>query len=175
MQILYLQVACNTVADSQTPFLSRLRWSAAWHSWLNIRFSGSLSSWKPWKQRLVTIMIRLRSFGKHYHSNQHGNCLRLKQTPHFFSSSWYKVTIFNTYCKVTKFRPVPIFVLLTWNWFVQTNFRTFEGLKTKPQKNVEIQGPQSKKKFSYSIKFSTFFESTKVRKLSTGWKFVTLQ
>ena len=35
------------------------------------------------------------------------------------------------YCKVTNFRPVPIFVLLTWNWFVRTNFRTFEGLKRK--------------------------------------------
>ena len=33
--------------------------------------------------------------------------------------------------KVTNFHTVPIFVLLTWNWFVRTNFRTFEGLKTK--------------------------------------------
>ena len=35
------------------------------------------------------------------------------------------------YCKVINFRTVPIFVLLTWNWFVRTNFRTFERLKTK--------------------------------------------
>ena len=35
------------------------------------------------------------------------------------------------YCKVTNFRPEPIFVLLTWNWFVRTIFRTFEGLNTK--------------------------------------------
>ena len=35
------------------------------------------------------------------------------------------------YCKVTNFRPVPIFVPLTWNWFVRTNFRTFEGHKRK--------------------------------------------
>ena len=30
-----------------------------------------------------------------------------------------------------KFSSVPIFILLTSNWFVRTNFRTFEGLKTK--------------------------------------------
>ena len=33
-----------------------------------------------------------------------------------------------TYCKVANFRLVPIFVLLPWNWFVRTNFRTFEDL-----------------------------------------------
>ena len=33
--------------------------------------------------------------------------------------------------KVANFRTVPVFVLLTWNWFVRTYFRTFEGLKTK--------------------------------------------
>ena len=36
-----------------------------------------------------------------------------------------------SYCKVINFRTVPVFVLLTWNWFVRTIFHTFEGLKTK--------------------------------------------
>ena len=40
-------------------------------------------------------------------------------------------------CKVTNFRPVPIFELLTSNWFIRTNFRTFEGRKnsSKEKKN----------------------------------------
>ena len=64
------------------------------------------------------------------------------------------------YCKVTNFRPVPIFVLLSWNWFgfVRTNFRTFEGLKRKLHWNSRAS---KRKKFSYGIKFSTF---SKVRK-----------
>ena len=39
------------------------------------------------------------------------------------------------YCKVTNFRPVPIFVHLTWNWFARTNFRTFDGFMIKSHWN----------------------------------------
>ena len=42
------------------------------------------------------------------------------------------------YCKVTNVRPVPIFVLLNWNWFVRTNFRTFEGQETKSHWNSRV-------------------------------------
>ena len=56
--------------------------------------------------------------------------------PESLRHHWYSCQIewqfqLTTYCKVTNFRTVPIFVLLTWNWFARTNFRTFEGLKTK--------------------------------------------
>ena len=63
--------------------------------------------------------------------------------------------------KVTNFRPVLIFVLLTWNWFVRTNFRTFKGLKTTWWRRN--RGPQSKRKFSYVYV-----------NISTVRKFVTL-
>ena len=66
--------------------------------------------------------------------------------------------------KVKNFRPVPIFVLSTWNWFVQTNFRTFMVLKNKSLWNSVSQ---SKKIFSYSIKFSTF---SKVRKYENKYR-----
>ena len=66
-----------------------------------------------------------------------------------------------SYCKVTNFRPVPIFVLLIWNWFVRINFRTFQGLKTNNY--IEIRWPQDKNKFLSGIKFCTLFKSTKVR------------
>ena len=39
------------------------------------------------------------------------------------------------YCKIRNFRPIPVFVLLTWNWFVRTNFRTFEGVKARLHSN----------------------------------------
>ena len=58
------------------------------------------------------------------------------------------------YCKVTNFRPVPIFVLLTWNWFVRTNFRTFEGLKTKLHWNLMASRP--KIKFRPVLNFALF-------------------
>ena len=59
----------------------------------------------------------------------------------FSSLIYWKVTC-------TKFRPVPIFVLLTWNWFIRTNFRTFEGLKTKLRCNWKAS---KQKKNSYGI------------------------
>ena len=51
-------------------------------------------------------------------------------------------------CKVTNFRPVPIFVLLTWNWFVWTNFCTFEVLKTNNK--IIFMGLKPKRNF-YSV------------------------
>ena len=36
--------------------------------------------------------------------------------------------------------------------------------KQNQSNKIEIRGSQNKKKFSYSIKFNTFFKSTKVRK-----------
>ena len=48
---------------------------------------------------------------------------------------------------------VGIFVLFTWNWLLQTNVRTFEGLKTNG-------GPR---KFWYGNKFGTFSKARKVR------------
>ena len=58
------------------------------------------------------------------------NCLNfLKDT--YKVSQGVPPTCCYYYHKVINFRMVPIFVLLTWNWFVRTNFRTFERLKTK--------------------------------------------
>ena len=57
------------------------------------------------------------------------------------------------YCKVTNFRTVPIFVLSTSNWFVRT---IFVLSRVCEENDVEIQWLQSKKKFSYDIKFRTF-------------------
>ena len=75
------------------------------------------------------------------------------------------------FCKVTNFRPAPIFVLLTWNWFIWTNFRTFEELKTKWRK---FEGPNTKRNFHNGIKFSTFFSKVRKYKIKTVRKFVTL-
>ena len=61
------------------------------------------------------------------------------------------------YCKVTNFRPVPIFVLLTWNWFARSNFRTFESLTTKSHWNSRV----SKQKEIFIQLY--FFKSMKVR------------
>ena len=44
--------------------------------------------------------------------------------------------------KITNFRPVPILVLFTRNWFVRTNFRSFEGLKTKWHRNLRASKPK---------------------------------
>ena len=50
------------------------------------------------------------------------------------------------YCKATQFRPVPIFVLLTWNWFVRTNFcSTNERLKEEEEEG-KGRGRERKRK-----------------------------
>ena len=45
-------------------------------------------------------------------SSKQRNCLLVKCK--------LMLLLFVEYCRVTNFRPVPIFVLLTWNWFVRT-------------------------------------------------------
>ena len=66
--------------------------------------------------------------------------LQTKAQNTFFFWDFVGLEPSGTYCKVTNFRPVPIFVLLTWNWFVRTNFCTFEGLKTKLHWNSMASG-----------------------------------
>ena len=70
------------------------------------------------------------------------------------------------YCKVTHFRPVPMFILLTWKWFMRTNFRTFQG-----QNKMTLKFKDLKTKRNFHRVFQKY-ESTKI---STGRKFVTLQ
>ena len=60
----------------------------------------------------------------------------------------WKAQIFQQYCQVKNFRPVPIFVHLTWNWFVQKMFVLSRASKWN---DFEIQGPQSKEKFQHHI------------------------
>ena len=51
----------------------------------------------------------------------------------------------------------------------------FVLLRASKQNYIEIRGPHDKKKFPYSIKFSTFFQKYESTKISTGRKCVTLQ
>ena len=60
-----------------------------------------------------------------------------------------------------------IFVLYRFSYFwFETGLYDliFVLPRASKQNDVEIWRPQNKTKFSYSIKFSTFFKSTKVRK-----------
>ena len=53
------------------------------------------------------------------------------------------------------------YFFLSWNWFVGTNFRTFEGLKRKLHNYIEIWGPENEKKFHTELNLVLF---SKVRK-----------
>ena len=76
-----------------------------------------------------------------------------------------RVIFWKNYCKVTNFRPVPIFVLLTWNWFVRTNFRTFEVLKNKI--TLKFEGLKTKVIFHTILNFALF---SKVRKYEIKYR-----
>ena len=72
------------------------------------------------------------------------------------SQTWLDAVL--EYSNVTHFRPVPIFALLTWNWFVRTNFRAFEGLN---KITLKFDGLKTKMNFHPVLNFALF---SKVRK-----------
>ena len=75
------------------------------------------------------------------------------------------------YCQVTNFRPVPIFMLLTWNWFVRTNFCTFEDLKTK--RTLKIDGFKAERNF-HTVLIKLLFQKYESTNISTVRNCVTL-
>ena len=115
-----------------------------------------------WERNNRGKWVRIASHGQIFQTRydielQRPNwCVRDKVLSH-----WLRIFRTKIYCKVTNFRPVPIFVLLTCNWFVRTNFRTFDGLKTKIN-------------FHPVLNFA-LFQKCENTKLSTVRKFVTLQ
>ena len=71
-----------------------------------------------------------------------------------------------------------IFVRYLFSYFwldTGSHERIFVLLRASKQNDIDIQVPQNKKKFSYSVKFSSCFQKYESTKISTERKFVTLQ
>ena len=79
-------------------------------------------------QKDSKILVHSLSIHKKLERSTHWNIIKKWGNGFTFGSSCTVLSVHRfglcfmscRYCKVTNFRPVPIFVLLTWNWFIRT-------------------------------------------------------